>query len=129
MVLSAHDHNLKIDTNTAHVAGKPARSRNWFIREALCQKAGDHVQEEMFPLDAFPAPFDEEMHVEDPIGKEHQKLLHVDQWKGAHQQADNIDLFHEAEMEASTPLSLGGASADSLEFVFCQEHLKSADDH
>jgi hypothetical protein len=41
------------------------------------------------------------------------------QWKGAHEQADNIDLFHEAEMEAGTPLSPGdGTSAvDSLEFV------------
>jgi hypothetical protein len=47
--------------NTAHVIGKPARSRDWFVREALCQK------EEMFPFDKFPATFDKEKHVE-PIG-------------------------------------------------------------
>ena len=67
MIMFAHAHNLKIDANIAHVIGKPARSRDWFLREALRQKAGDCVQEEMFPLDEFPAPFDKEKHVE-PIG-------------------------------------------------------------
>jgi hypothetical protein len=40
--------------NIAHVIGKPARSRDWFVREALVrQKVGDFVQEEMFPVDEF----------------------------------------------------------------------------
>jgi hypothetical protein len=76
----------------------------------------------MIPLDEFPAPFDKEKHME-PFGKEYQEFSHA-QWKGAHQQADNIDLFHEAEMEAGTPLSPGGASADSLEFV-SSPHFRS----
>jgi hypothetical protein len=106
---------LKIDANIAHITGKPARSRDWFVREALRAKAGDYVQEEMFPLDEFPAPFDKQKHME-PIGEEHQKFSH-EQWKGAHEQADNVDFFNAAEMEAGTPLSPGGASVDSLEFV------------
>jgi hypothetical protein len=74
----------------------------------------------MFPLDEFPALFDREKHAE-PIGKEHQKRLHP-QWKSAHHQSDNINLFHEGEeteaMEADTPLLPGGASgADSPEHV------------
>jgi hypothetical protein len=147
MLLFAHAHNLKSDANIAHITGKPARSRDWFVQEALSQKAGDYVKEEMYPLDEFPAPFDKEKHME-PIGEEYQKCSHA-QWKSAHQQADNIDLSqadnidlsqadnfdlsqadnfdlsqadnfdlsHEAEMEAGTPLSPGVASADSLEFV------------
>jgi hypothetical protein len=105
MVLFAHSHNLKIDANVPHMIGKPAWSRDWFVREALCQKAQDYVKEEMFPLDEFPAPFDKEKHVE-PIDKECQKFTHV-QWKSTHHQADNIDLFHKEEemeaMEADTP--------------------------
>jgi hypothetical protein len=85
--------------NVPHMIGKPAWSRNWFVREALCQKAQDYVKEEMFPLNEFPAPFDKGKHVE-PIGKECQKFMHV-QWKSAHHQADNTDLLHkEEEMEA-----------------------------
>jgi hypothetical protein len=63
----------------------------------------------MFPMDEFPAPFDKER-------RGIPKVLQA-QWKSAHQQADNIDLFHEAEMEGGSPFSPGGASADSLEFV------------
>jgi hypothetical protein len=51
-----------------------------------------------------------------PIGEERQKFSLL-QWKSAHQQADNIDLFPEAEMEAGAPLSPGGASANYLEFA------------
>jgi hypothetical protein len=69
----------------------------------------------MFLLDELPAPFDKEKHME-PIGKEHQTFLHA-QWIEAQQQANNVGLFHEAEMEAGTPLSPGGASVDSPQFA------------
>jgi hypothetical protein len=68
MIIFAHAHNLKIDANIAHIIGKPARSRNWFVREALRLKVGDYVKQEMFPSDEFPAPFDREKHME-PIGE------------------------------------------------------------
>jgi hypothetical protein len=116
MIIFAHAHNLKIDANIAHIIGKPARSRNWFVREALRLKVGDYVKQEMFPSDEFPAPFDREKHME-PIGEEYQRYSHA-QWQGAYQQADSID-FHEAKMEgAASTLSHGGASTDSLEYVY-----------
>jgi hypothetical protein len=107
---------FQIDANIAHIIGKPARSRNWFVREALRLKVGDYVKQEMFPSDEFPAPFDREKHME-PIGEEYQRYSHA-QWQGAYQQADSID-FHEAKMEgAASTLSHGGASTDSLEYVY-----------
>jgi hypothetical protein len=116
MIIFAHAHNLKIDANIAHIIGKPARSRDWFVREALRLKVGEYVKQEMFPSDEFPAPFDKEKHME-PIGEEYQRYSHA-QWQDAHQQADSID-FHEAKMEgAASTLSHGGASTDSLEYVY-----------
>jgi hypothetical protein len=86
MIIFAHAHTtLKIDANIAHIIGKPARSRDWFVREALRLKVGDYVKQEMFPSDEFPA-----------------------------QRADSID-FHEAKMEGeASTLSHGGASTDSI---------------
>jgi hypothetical protein len=54
----------------------------------------------------------------EPIGEEYQRYSHA-QWQDAHQQADSID-FHEAKMMegAASTLSHGGASTDSLEYVY-----------
>jgi hypothetical protein len=101
---------MLICKNVAHIIGKPARSRDWFVREALRRKVGGYVQEETLPLDELPAPFDKEKHSWEPIDEEYQRFPPA-QWQGALQQADNIDV-HEAEMEADTAcfLSPGGAS-------------------
>jgi hypothetical protein len=70
MMIYAFQKNLQIDAKIAHITGKPARSRDWMLREQLQNEFGCHFSEPLFP-DEYPIAL--EGHVE-PVGEDYQEF-------------------------------------------------------
>jgi hypothetical protein len=83
IMMFTHEFNLKCDANIEHITKKKARTRDWFLQEALSKEVGDYVEGPLFETEDYPLQYNKEKHFE-PVGKEY---LKHDAWEKDRQRA------------------------------------------
>jgi hypothetical protein len=76
-MMFTHEFNLKCDANIEHITKKKARTRDWFLQEALSKEVGDYVEGPLFETKDYPLQYNKEKHFE-PVGEEY---LKHDEWE------------------------------------------------
>jgi hypothetical protein len=105
-------HNLKCDKKIEHITGKEARSRDWFLKEALAHDVSEYVNSDPFPDEDYPLPYNLKEHSE-PVGEEYQRY---NEWEKIHKAIKALkNLYLEEEIDndvqVGTP-SITGADAE-----------------
>jgi hypothetical protein len=92
-MMFTHAFNLKCDANIEHITKRKARTRDWFLQEALSQEVGAYVDGPLFEDEDYPLQYKKKEHFE-PVGQEygiHKAWEHIDR---------EICLMHGSLLEA-----------------------------
>jgi hypothetical protein len=108
-------HNLKCDKKIEHITGKKARSRDWFLKEALAHDVSDYVMADPFPDEDYPLPYDPKEHFE-PVGEEYQRYNEWEKIDSAIKTLKNSLLEEETDNDVQGGRPNQEADTNSMEF-------------